>query len=320
MEDSRSALKEEAFEQAVTLGKTLLRELGSILLGKEQFLTLLVAALLGGGHVLIQDLPGLGKTTVAKALASLIQGRFRRIQGTPDLLPYDITGVDVFNPETRSFDFKPGPIFTNILLADELNRTTPKVQSALLEAMAEGQVTVGLATYPLPDPFFVIATQNTVDVEGTYVLPLAQADRFMLCLSIGYPDPESEVSVYQKDPGATVPLLQPVCGVEEIVEARRAIAQVYVDPKIHALVQRIVQATRTHPGIELGASPRAGLMLLRSARGLAALSGRKFVTDEDLVTLAPFALAHRIQVRDPQLNSKEFIREAVLHLIKEAAP
>lgn len=320
MEASPTTFSEEAFGHAVSLGKTLLRELSSILLGKEQFLTLLVSALLGGGHVLIQDLPGLGKTTVAKALAALIQGRFRRIQGTPDLLPYDITGVDVFNPETRSFDFKPGPIFTHILLADELNRTTPKVQSALLEAMAEGQVTVGLSTYPLPDPFFVIATQNTVDVEGTYVLPLAQADRFMLCLSIGYPDPEVERVVYEKDPGAALSLIKSMCRVEEIVEARKAIAKVYVDSKIVELVQRIVQATRTHPGIELGVSPRAGLMLLRAARGLAALSGRPFVTDEDLVTLAPSVLAHRIQTRDPHLDPRGFIRESVLHLIKEAAP
>lgn len=320
MEASASAPSSEALSQATTLGNTLHTALGSVLLGKSQFLTLLLSSLLGGGHVLIQDIPGLGKTTVAKALAGLVQGKFRRIQGTPDLLPYDITGVEIFNPETRSFEFKPGPIFTHILLADELNRTTPKVQSALLEAMAERQVTVGLKTYPLPEPFFVIATQNTVDVEGTYLLPLAQADRFMMQLSIGYPDPEAELEVYQKDPGATVPLLHPVCTVEDLLEARRTVEQVYADPKILRLIQRILMVTRAHPGIQLGASPRAGLMLLKAARGLAVLSARSFVTDEDIVTLAPVVLAHRLRVRDTHLDPAEFIREIALHTIKETLP
>lgn len=320
MEASASTLSEGALLRASALGKSLHTALGSVLLGKSQFLTLLLSALLGGGHVLIQDIPGLGKTTVAKALAGIVQGKFRRIQGTPDLLPYDITGVEIFNPETRSFDFKPGPIFTHILLADELNRTTPKVQSALLEAMAEGQVTVGLKTYPLPEPFFVIATQNTVDVEGTYLLPLAQADRFMMRLSIGYPDTEAELEVYRKDPGATVPLLHPVCTVEDLLEVRRTVEQVYVDPKILRMIQQILLATRTHPGILLGASPRAGLMLLRATRGLAVLSGRPFVTDEDLVTLAPAVLAHRLRVRDIRLDPAEFIRETALHAMKDAVP
>jgi MoxR-like ATPase len=183
--------------------------------------------------------------------------------------------------------------------------------------MAEGQVTVGLKTYPLPEPFFVIATQNTVDVEGTYLLPLAQADRFMMQLSIGYPDAEAELEVYRKDPGATIPLLHPVCTVEELLEARRTVEQVYVDPKILRMVQQILLTTRTHPGFQLGASPRAGLMLLKAARGLAALSGRSFVTDEDIVTLSPVVLSHRLRVRDVRLDPAEFIRETSLHVAKE---
>ena len=320
MEAISSTPSEEALTQAVTLGKALHSALGSVLFGKGEFLTLLLSALLGGGHVLIQDIPGLGKTTVAKALAGLVQGKFRRIQGTPDLLPYDITGVEIFNPETHSFEFKPGPIFTHILLADELNRTTPKVQSALLEAMAEGQVTVGLNTHPLPEPFFVIATQNTVDAEGTYLLPLAQADRFMMRLSIGYPDAEAELEVYRKDPATTVPLLQPVCSVENLLEARRAVEQVYVDQKILQMIQRILLTTRTHPGIQLGASPRAGLLLVKAARGFAVLSGRSFVTDEDLVTLAPAVLAHRLRMQDVRIDPAEFIREAALHTVKDSVP
>ncbi|MCX7786492.1 MAG: AAA family ATPase [Spirochaetes bacterium] len=320
MEASAPPLSDSALARVTSLGKALHTELDSVLLGKSQFLTFLLCALFGGGHVLIQDIPGLGKTTVAKALAGLIQGKFRRIQGTPDLLPYDITGVEIFNPETRSFDFKPGPIFTHILLADELNRTTPKVQSALLEAMAEGQVTIGLKTHPLPEPFFVIATQNTVDVEGTYPLPLAQADRFMMQLSIGYPEPDAELEVYRRDPGAAVPTLHPVCTVDDLLEVRQTVAQVYGDPKILRMIQQILLATRSHLGIQLGASPRAGLMLLKAARALAALSGRSFITDEDIVALAPSVLAHRLRVRDIRLDPAEFIGETALHIMKDAIP
>jgi MoxR-like ATPase len=309
-------ITESELSKAAELSCRLQDELRKIIRGKSAFLSLLVSALLSGGHVLIQDLPGLGKTTVAKTVAALISGKFRRIQGTPDLLPYDITGVDVFNPETRTFDFNPGPVFAHVLLADELNRTTPKVQSALLEAMAEGQVTVGLKTHLLPDFFFVIATQNTVDREGTYPLPLAQLDRFMMRLAIGYPDPDSEFSILSEDPGSSLPFLHPLCSIEELLFARRTASRIYTDSKVIRIVENLLLATRSHPGVSLGVSPRGGLMLLRAARGYALIQGRGFVTDEDVAALAVPVLAHRIRVQDVHLSTEAFIQETILRLIK----
>jgi len=309
-------ITESELSNAAELSCRLQDELRKIIRGKSAFLSLLVSALLSGGHVLIQDLPGLGKTTVAKTVAALISGKFRRIQGTPDLLPYDITGVDVFNPETRTFDFNPGPVFAHVLLADELNRTTPKVQSALLEAMAEGQVTVGLKTHLLPDFFFVIATQNTIDREGTYSLPLAQMDRFMMRLSIGYPDPDSEFSILAEDPGSSLPFLRPLCSIEELLSARRTVSRIYTDSKVIRIVENLLLATRSHPGVSPGVSPRGGLMLLRAARGYALIQGRGFVTDEDIAALAVPVLAHRIRVQDVHLSPEAFIQETILRLIK----
>ncbi|HOV39179.1 MAG TPA: AAA family ATPase [Spirochaetales bacterium] len=309
-------ITESELSNAAELSCQLQDELRKIIRGKSAFLSLLVSALLSGGHVLIQDLPGLGKTTVAKTVAALISGKFRRIQGTPDLLPYDITGVDVFNPETRTFDFNPGPVFAHVLLADELNRTTPKVQSALLEAMAEGQVTVGLKTHLLPDFFFVIATQNTVDREGTYSLPLAQMDRFMMRLSIGYPDPDSEFSILAEDPGSSLPFLRPLYSIEELLSARRTVSRIYTDSRVIRIVENLLLATRSHPGVSPGVSPRGGLMLLRAARGYALIQGRGFVTDEDIAALAVPVLAHRIRVQDVHLSPEAFIQETILRLIK----
>ncbi|MFQ3621286.1 MAG: MoxR family ATPase [Spirochaetales bacterium] len=315
-----STIPECPFSEATRIGKDLLGALNSILRGKEQFLTLLLAAFFGGGHVLVEDLPGLGKTTLAKGLAQLITGKFRRIQGTPDLLPYDITGVDVFNPKTQSFEFSPGPVFTNFLLVDEVNRTTPKVQSALLEAMAEGQVTQGLQTHPLPEFFFVLATQNTVDVEGTYPLPLAQVDRFMLRLTLGYPNEEAEISVYRDNPASQLATLRPICTVDQIVQIRNLVQQVYLDPNILRFVRELVHTTRNHPALQLGASPRAGLHLLQAARGLALLKNRTFVTDEDIHTLVCPVLAHRIRPKDTSFNTEEFLYTQSLHLAKELLP
>jgi MoxR-like ATPase len=289
-----------------------------IIRGKREFLELLTAAILAGGHVLIEDNPGLGKTTVAKTFAKLIGGGrkgliFKRIQFTPDLLPYDITGVDVFDPKTRRFRFVPGPVLANIVLADEINRTTPKVQSALLEVMAERQVTIGAATHRPPEPFFVIATENPIESEGTFPLPAAQLDRFMMRLSLGYPSREAEISILDDNPAErALDSLEPVCDPGEFNAARRAVSLVFCHPSLKEAVADTVRDTRIHQGFTLGASPRAALHLLEAARALALVRGRAYVTDEDLNVLAAPVLAHRLKLRDPRTQAAKLIREICL--------
>jgi len=334
--------------------------LSRVIRGKEEFLKKLVSALVAGGHVLIEDLPGLGKTTVGKTLAALIaadepygathagqgtlggetvagsdvvtgsdgqdgngSGRagrvvFRRIQCTPDLLPYDITGVDIFDPETRGFVFSPGPLFGNVILADEINRTTPKVQSALLEVMAESQVTVGNRTHHMDALFFVIGTQNPVEIEGTYPLPLAQVDRFLMRLRMGYPDSEMELEIVRDDPSVRVmPTVEPVCSRAEILSAREAADGLYCDERLMRAVVATVAATRRHRGVEYGVSPRGSLMLVKAARAYALLHGRAYVIDQDIIDLAPAVLAHRIKLKDLRLNPESMVREeAVAELEK----
>jgi MoxR-like ATPase len=290
-----------------------------IIRGKREFLELLTAAILAQGHVLIEDNPGLGKTTVAKTFAKLITGEegktllFKRIQFTPDLLPYDITGVDVFDPKSRSFRFVPGPVLANIVLADEINRTTPKVQSALLEVMAERQVTIGAATHHPPLPFFVVATQNPIESEGTFPLPAAQLDRFMMRLSLGYPDREAELSILEENPGGDIlDKLKPVLRVPDFLAAQDAAAAVFCHATLREAIVDIIRETRNHRGFLLGASPRAGLHLLEAAKALALVKGRTYVTDEDLTTLAAPVLAHRLKLRDPRVQGEKLIREICL--------
>ncbi|HTO21251.1 MAG TPA: AAA family ATPase [Spirochaetia bacterium] len=301
------------------LARRLVAGLSSVIRGKEQVLEYLVTAILAGGHVLVEDVPGLGKTTLAKTAARLVAGTrkasvvFRRIQFTPDLLPYDITGVDVFDPGTRKFVFTPGPVFTNVLLADEINRTTPKVQSALLEVMAESQVTVGNTTYRMDPFFFVIATQNPVEMEGVYPLPLAQVDRFLLKLHIGYPEPEVEVGIVRDDPAARImPEVRPVCGKEELLAARARAEAVFCDEKLIRAAVNLSAATRAHPGISLGASPRGSLMLVQAARALALVRGREYVVDQDLIDLAPLVICHRLRLKDPRADSAALVREILM--------
>jgi MoxR-like ATPase len=294
--------------------------LASVIRGKELVLEQLVTAILAGGHVLIEDVPGLGKTTLAKTVARLVSRSrkgspvvFRRIQFTPDLLPYDITGVDVFDPGTRTFVFTPGPVFANVLLADEINRTTPKVQSALLEVMAEGQVTVGNTTYTMDPFFFVIATQNPVEMEGVYPLPLAQIDRFLMKLRIGYPDRDVEVGIVRDDPSARVmPEVRPVCGRQDILAARARVEAIYCDEKLMRAAVGVSAATRQHPGVILGASPRGSLMLVQAARAFALVRGREYVIDQDLVDLAPLVISHRLRLKDTRTDAAALVREIVM--------
>ncbi|MDR1058491.1 MAG: AAA family ATPase [Treponema sp.] len=295
-----------------------------VIRGKREFLEFLTAGVLAGGHVLLEDNPGLGKTTVAKTFARLIAGAdgapllFKRIQFTPDLLPYDITGVDVFDPESRSFRFVPGPVLANIVLADEINRTTPKVQSALLEVMAERQVTIGSATHRPPEPFFVIATENPIESEGTFPLPAAQLDRFMLRLSLGYPSREAELSILEDNPGEGALLkLEPSLGLEDFLAARRAAMGTFCHPALREAVADIVRDTRVHRAFTLGASPRAGLHYLEAAKALAFVRGRSFVSDEDLAALAVPALLHRVKFRDPRAQGEKIIRELCLARTQE---
>jgi MoxR-like ATPase len=315
------------FRSAHALARRLVDGLGTVIRGKEAVLEYLVAAVLAGGHVLVEDVPGLGKTTLAKTLARLVSRSrkgapvvFRRIQFTPDLLPYDITGVDVFDPATRSFVFTPGPVFANVLLADEINRTTPKVQSALLEVMAEGQVTVGTTTYPVDPFFFVIATQNPVEMEGVYPLPLAQVDRFLMKLSIGYPDRETEIGIVRDDPAATVmPRVRAVCGRDELITVRGRVERVFCDEALIGAAVGICAATRSHPGIALGASPRGGLMLVRAARSLALVRGREYVIDQDIVDLAPLVIAHRLRLKDSRVDPAALAREICMSELSRLA-
>jgi MoxR-like ATPase len=269
--------------------------LGRVIRGKRDAIELLLVGVLGAGHVLIEDVPGVGKTTLAKALARVMAVEFARVQFTPDLLPADIVGSVVLHPREGTFSFQRGPIFTNVLLADEINRASPRTQSALLEAMNEGQVTVEATTYPLVQPFFVIATQNPVDFQGTYPLPEAQLDRFLLRLTMGYPAEDEELEML-RDRRDSDPLdaVTPLLGAAEIVELQRAVRQVQVRPAVARYLLRLVRATREHGELALGISPRGALALYRGAQARAAHDGRDNVSPADVQALAVPTLAHRV--------------------------
>jgi MoxR-like ATPase len=269
----------------------------SVIEGKPEVVRLSLTVLLAEGHLLIEDVPGVGKTMLAKALARSIDCSVRRIQFTPDLLPSDITGVSIWDQEARDFEFKPGAIFAQIVIGDEINRASPKTQSALLESMEERQVTIDGHSYELPDPFMVVATQNPVEMEGTYPLPEAQRDRFMARVSIGYPSPEAELEMLGVHGGVS-PLddLQPVAHAHDIVKLIEAVRSVHVADTVRRYVVDLVSATRSHPDLRLGASPRATLHLLRAAKSAAALDDRDYVLPDDVQKLAVPVLAHRLLV------------------------
>jgi MoxR-like ATPase len=292
----------------------------SVIEGKAEAVRLALTVLLAEGHVLIEDVPGVGKTMLAKALARSTDCSVRRIQFTPDLLPSDITGVSAFNQERREFEFKPGPVFANIVVGDEINRASPKTQSALLECMEERQVTVDGTTYPLAPPFMVIATQNPIEMEGTYPLPEAQRDRFTARISMGYPSAESELAMLDAH-GSSSPLeaLEPVAQAEDMRELIAAVRKVHVADALKQYVIKLVTATRSTPELRLGASPRATLHLLRASRARAALDGRDFVIPDDVQALALPVLAHRLLPSAEALVARQ-LPEQVLAAIVGQVP
>lgn len=288
----------------------------SVIEGKRPAIDLALTVLLAEGHLLVEDVPGVGKTMLAKALGRSIDCSVRRVQFTPDLLPSDITGVSVFNQETRDFEFKPGGIFANIVVGDEINRASPKTQSALLESMEERQVSVDGTTYLLELPFMVIATQNPIEMEGTYPLPEAQRDRFMARIAIGYPTAAAELDMLESH-GSADPLaaLQPVTDGATVQGLIEAVKTVYVSPAVKHYLVQIVHATRTSRELRLGASPRATLQLLRASRASAALAGRDYVSPDDIAGLAATVLAHRVLPSADAQISRRTVDEIVAHLI-----
>jgi MoxR-like ATPase len=269
-----------------------------VIVGKHNEVRLALVALLCQGHLLIEDVPGTGKTSLAKAIARSLGCTFRRIQFTPDLLPSDVTGLSIYNQRTQEFEFRPGPIMAQIVLADEINRATPKTQSALLECMEERQATIDGVTYRMPEPFLVIATQNPIEYEGTFALPEAQLDRFMLRLQLGYPGMIEEIVILDEQKRSH-PLeeISEVVGVEELRMMQRGIREIYVDSVVSDYIVRLVNATRTHPDVYLGASPRGSLALYRAGQAYASLAGRDYVIPDDIKALAVPALAHRLIIK-----------------------
>jgi MoxR-like ATPase len=279
-------------------GDRVLANVERVIVGKHSEVRFALVALLCRGHLLIEDVPGTGKTVLAKAIAKSLGCTFRRIQFTPDLLPSDVTGLSIYNQKTQEFEFRPGPIMSQVVLVDEINRATPKTQSALLECMEERQATIDGVTHPMPDPFLVIATQNPIEYEGTFALPEAQLDRFMLRVRLGYPQPVEELVILDEQKRQhPIEQLEEVCSVDELREMQRAVREIYVDPRVADYIVRLVNATRDHGDIYLGASPRGSIALYRAGQALAGLLGRDYVIPDDVKALAEAALAHRLIIK-----------------------
>ncbi|MCJ7695573.1 MAG: MoxR family ATPase [Anaerolineaceae bacterium] len=300
--------------------RSLKENIAKVIVGKEEVIELLLVALLCEGHVLLDDVPGVGKTMLARSLAISLGGTFKRLQCTPDLLPNDITGVSIYNQSNMDFEFRPGPVFVNILLSDEINRATPRTQSALLEAMQEQQVTVDGKTHLLPRPFIVIATENPIDFEGTFPLPEAQLDRFMLQLSLGYPTPVEEKQILRrllKD--HPISKLSKVNEIDDVQELKRIIWEVNVDDTIIDYIVALIDATRHHQHLTLGASPRAALALIKGSQALAALRGRDYVIPDDIKYLFLPTITHRLIIK-PESAMRDKNASSILKEIKDTVP
>jgi MoxR-like ATPase len=302
------------------VARRLRENIQKVIVGKDEVINLTLVSVLCEGHVLLEDVPGIGKTTLARALAASLGCSFRRIQFTPDLLPSDVTGLNWFNQKEQLFEFRPGPIMSQVVLADEINRATPRTQSALLEAMQERQVTVDGVTRPVPRPFLVMATQNPVELEGTFPLPEAQVDRFLLRIAIGYPSEVEENAILERfrlaDP---LPDLQPVTSAEEMMGLQQERRQVRVEDSVRSYIVQVARATRTHNEIELGASPRATLSLYQSAQAWAAIQGREFVLPDDVKAMAPHVLTHRLMI-SPQAQLRGRQPEELVAAIVDTVP
>ncbi|MCI0775151.1 MAG: MoxR family ATPase [Chloroflexi bacterium] len=295
-----------------TLADLLIENIGRVIVGKRETVELALVALISGGHVLIEDVPGVGKTMLVRSIATSTGCDYRRMQFTPDLLPSDVTGVSVFNQKTGDFEFRPGPIMAQIVLADEINRATPKTQSALLEAMGEQQVTVEGITRKLPNPFMVLATQNPIEYEGTFPLPEAQLDRFFMRISLGYPDAEQEVAIMERrehvDP---IDELQPVCTPDDITNLQARADDVYIDVLVKQYIVELANTTRQHPEAALGVSPRASINLMKGGKALAMLHNRDYVIPDDIKAIATATLAHRILLT-PSARMRDVTQETVI--------
>lgn len=300
--------------------RALQQNISQVIVGKDEAIEYALIALLCRGHVLIEDVPGVGKTTLASALAKSLDCSFKRIQFTPDVMPSDITGFTLVNFKTGEMEYKPGAVMSQVVLADEINRTSPKTQSSLLEVMEEYQVTVDGITHPLPKPFMVLATQNPVEFVGTYPLPEAQMDRFFLRISIGYPSIEEEMDVLERYSGQATPLstLEPVCGGEDVVALQEMVGGIYCSPEVRNYVATLVAMTRNHPSLQLGASTRAAIALIRGAQACALLAGRDFILPEDVQHMALPVLCHRI-ILNPEAKMKGVTTDRVMLAILENA-
>lgn len=305
-------------EEIRDFAQTVIENVEKVIVGKRSVIEMVVTALLCEGHILIEDAPGTGKTMLARAIAITTGLEFKRMQCTPDLLPSDMTGVSVFDQKTRQFEFRPGPAFSNVLLVDEVNRATPRTQSALLEAMGEGQVTVDGVTYPLPKPFLVLATQNPIEFEGTFPLPEAQMDRFLMRLSLGYPDFTDEDTMMQMQQLAhPIETLQQAVDGNDLPRLQQQIRQVHVEESVRRYILNLVHATRDHPALALGASPRGSLALFHTSQAQAVLSGRDFVIPDDVKRVAVACLAHRMVIEPESALSGETTAGVLQELLKQ---